>query len=266
VATAEDGREVGATTRVSRLGERMKSRREALVAIGKAAAGVGIIAAAAAIGLGGYYYESQAAVSRSTQSASSSASQSSSHASHANSSTTLEPGFMPLFDGATLDGWQQAGPSGFSVVGGTLKSSGGMGLLWYTRKQFGDFIFKADWRVLHIDDNSGVFVRFPDPGSDPWVAVNNGYEVQIDDAGSPDGQMIHKTGGIYSFAAPTKVATNPVGEWNVYEIHAVGQSYRVILNGDEVTDFTGDRSTKGYVGLQNHNGTVSFRNVRIMEL
>jgi len=244
----------------------MASRRKALVAITKAAAGAAVVAVVAAAGLGGYFYEAQSASPRRTSSVSSSSLQALSNASLASSSTTVEPGFTPLFDGATLDGWQQAGPSGFSVVDGTLQSSGGMGLLWYTRKQFGDFILKADWKVLHIDDNSGVFVRFPDPANDPWVAVNNGYEVQIDDGGSPDGQLIHKTGGIYSFAAPTKVATNPVGEWNVYEIHAVGQSYRVILNGDEVTDFTGNRSTKGYVGFQNHNGTVSFRNVRILEL
>jgi hypothetical protein len=244
----------------------MASRRKALVAIAKAAAGAAVVAVVAAAGLGGYLYEAQSASPRKTSSASSSSLQASSNASLSSSYTTVEPGFTPLFDGATLDGWQQAGPSGFSVVDGTLQSSGGMGLLWYTRKQFGDFILKADWKVLHIDDNSGVFVRFPDPANDPWVAVNNGYEVQIDDVGSPDGQMIHKTGGIYNLAAPTRVATNPVGEWNVYEIHAVGQSYRVILNGDEVTDLTGNRSTKGYIGLQNHNGTVSFRNVRIMEL
>ncbi len=243
------------------------SRREALIAIGKAAAGVGVIVAATAVGLGGYYYyEPQSRASRNTKSSSSSVTQASSFSSLASQPTTVEQGFTPLFDGATMEGWQQAGPNGFSVVDGTLKSSGGMGLLWYTKKQFGDFVLKVEWKVLHIDDNSGVFLRFPDPGNDPWVAVDNGYEVQIDDGGSPDGAMIHKTGGIYSFAAPTKVATNPVGEWNLYEIHAVGQSYRVILNGDEVTDFTGERSTKGYVGLQNHNGTVSFRNVKIMGL
>ena len=139
-------------------------------------------------------------------------------------------------------------------------------MLWYTKKQFGDFIVKADWRVSRFDDNSGVFLRFPGPGNDPWVAVNNGYEVQIDDSGAPDGNPIYKTGGIYNFAAPKTVASNPVGEWNLYEIRAVGQNYTVILNGDEVTDFVGSRSTKGYIGLQNHSGTVTYRNVRIMEL
>ena len=223
------------------------SRREALVTIGKAAAGVAVVAVAAATGLGGYFfYESQTAASRSA----------------------VEPGFTPLFDGATLDGWQEAGPGGFNVVDGMLQSFGGMGLLWYTKKEFGDFILKVDWKVLHFSDNSGVFVRFPDPGNDPWSAVNNGYEVQIDDVGAPDGNMIRKTGAIFDFAAPTKVASNPVGDWNFYEIHAVGQAYRVILNGDDVTDFTGSRSTTGYVGLQNHDdtSTVTFRNIRIMEL
>jgi len=86
--------------------------------------------------------------------------------------------------------------------------------------------------------------------------------------GAPDGNPLNKTGGIFSFAAPSEVASNPVGEWNSYEIHAVGQSYTVILNGVQVTTFTGSRSTKGYVGLQNHDdtSTVTFRNVRIMEL
>lgn len=194
------------------------SRRKALAAIGKAAAGLAVIAAATAAGVGGYYYyEAQQAGPQKTQSATtSSISQRSASASTASSSTSVEPGFTPLFDGATMDGWQQAGPDGFTLVDGMLQSFGGMGLLWYTKKQFGDFILKVDWKVMHIDDNSGVFVRFPDPGNDPWIAVNNGYEVQIDDVGAPDGAMIHKTGAIYDFAAPTKVASNPVGEWNLY--------------------------------------------------
>ncbi len=239
------------------MGGEVVSRREALAAIGKAAASVVVVAAAAAAGLGGYYYyEAQSASPRKTQSETSS------------SSTAIETNFASLFDGATLDGWRQAGPGGFDVVDGTLQSFGGMGLLWYAKKQFTDFILKVDWKVAHLSDNSGVFLRFPDPGNDPWVAVNNGYEVQIDDLGAPNGNPIYKTGGIYNFAAPTKVASNPVGEWNSYEIHAVGQKYTVILNGDEVTDFVGQRSTKGYIGLQNHDGTstVTFRNIRIMEL
>lgn len=248
---------------LAHLSEGKLSRREALVAIGKAGAGLAVVAVAIAAGAGGYYYLAQSVSSKSQSSTSAPSSSSSSSSS---SSQSAEPGFTQLFDGATLDGWQQAGPEGFSVVNGMMQTHGGMGLLWYTRKQFADFVLKVDWMATRMDDNSGVFVRFPDPGNDPWVAVNGGYEIQIDDVGAPDGAMIHKTGAVYSFAAPSKLASNPVGKWNLYEIHVVGQSYRVILNGQEVTDFTGERSTKGYIGLQNHNGTLYFRNVRIMEL
>ena len=225
--------------------DKRTSRRKALVAFGKAAAGVAAVTVAAAIGLG---YDAQSTASSASQS--------------------VEPGFTPLFDGATLDGWKQAGPGGFTVVDGTLQSFGGMGLLWYTKKQFSDFVLKCDWKEVHFGDNSGVFVRFPDPGNDPWVAVNNGYEVQIDNVGAPDGDPIDKTGAIFSFQAPSRVASNPVGEWNFYEIQAVGQDYTVILNGEKVTNFFGSRGTTGYVGLQNHDdtSTVTFRDVRIMEL
>ena len=78
-----------------------------------------------------------------------------------------------------------------------------MGLLWYTKKKYKDFILKIDWKVNRRNDNSGVFIRFSDPDNDPWIAVNTGYEIQIDDLAMPDGNPIHKTGAIYNFAAPS---------------------------------------------------------------
>ena len=69
--------------------------------------------------------------------------------------------FRPLFNG-TLDGWQMAGAGGFNIISGNvLQSFGGLGLLWYTREEFGDFELKLDWRVFKVDGNSGVFIRFP---------------------------------------------------------------------------------------------------------
>ena len=210
----------------------------------KVVVGAAVVVAA---GLGGYYFGSQKTTA---------------------SSIAVEPGYTALFDGVALDGWQQAGPGGFTVVDGALQSYGGMGLLWYTKKQFGDFVLKLDWKEAHFSDNSGVFVRFPDPEGDPWSAVNGGYEIQIDNVGAPDGNPLYKTGAIFNFAAPSEVASNPVGEWNFYEIHAVGQQYTVILNGIEVTNFSGSRSTLGYIGLQNHDdsSTVTFKDIRIIEL
>jgi hypothetical protein len=52
------------------------------------------------------------------------------------------------------------------------------------------------------------------------------------------------------------------------EIKAVGKHYSVWVNGRKVTDYDGDRSLEGYIGLQNHepSGQVAFRNIRIKKL
>jgi 3-keto-disaccharide hydrolase/GMC oxidoreductase len=102
------------------------------------------------------------------------------------------PVFHPLFNG-TLDGWQMAGAGGFRVIPGSiLESFGGLGLLGYTRQEFGDFELTLDWRVFKLDGNSGVFIRFPalnssNAATDWQLAVSRGYEIQIDDSGyNPD--------------------------------------------------------------------------------
>jgi hypothetical protein len=166
-----------------------------------------------------------------------------------------------------LDGLKMAGNGRFMIVesDAALQSEGGMGLLWYSENKYKNFIFKLEWKVSDEGDNSGVFVRFPDPDDNPNIAVGEGYEIQIDDrAGDP----IHQTGAIYDFAAPSKMVSKPPGQWNTMEIQVLNQSYTVIINGQKVTEFTGSRMTEGYVGLQAHDdkSKVSFRNILIKEV
>ena len=144
-----------------------------------------------------------------------------------------------------------------------------MGLFWHSAKQFTSYSLKLDWR-LPGDDNSGIFIGFP-PSTDPWSAVDNGYEIQIDATDAAD----RTTGSVYTFQsaniAARDAALNPVGEWNSYEILVEGERLRIYLNGSLINDFTNTnpvRSLAGHIGIQNH-GTgddVSFRNVRIKEL
>ncbi|MEU2702377.1 ThuA domain-containing protein [Micromonospora aurantiaca (nom. illeg.)] len=179
-----------------------------------------------------------------------------------------ETGYTALYNGGTT-GWSQAGPGSFTNADATLTSVGGMGLYWYSAKQFTNYSLKLDWRLAG-DDNSGVFVGFP-PSSDPNSAVNNGYEIQIDPTDAAD----RTTGAIYGFKsadlAARDAALNPAGEWNTYEILVESERLQVFLNGVRINDFTNTdpvRSLAGHVGIQNH-GTgddVSFRNIRIKEL
>jgi cytochrome c len=184
-----------------------------------------------------------------------------------------EEGYRMLFDGtaSSLDAWNQAGPGSFELEDDcSIRSVGGMGLLWFG-EEFGAYSLKLDWKMAD-DDNSGVFVGFPDPGDDPWVAVNEGYEIQIDPTDDPD----KTTGAIYDFQSADiearDAALKPPGEWNSYEIVVRDQTITVSLNGTVINEFVNaDENrdlTSGFVGLQNHGDgdDVWFRNVRIAEL
>ncbi|MBM9618241.1 ThuA domain-containing protein [Streptomyces zhihengii] len=179
-------------------------------------------------------------------------------------------GHRSIFNGETLDGWKQAGPGSFDVVDGELRSVGGMGMLWYQAKELGSYSLKLDWK-MEGDDNSGIFVGFP-ASDDPWSAVNNGYEIQIDATDAAD----RTTGAVYGFKSANIKARDqvlrPPGQWNSYEIKVQGERLQVFLNGVKINDFTNTdpaRSLKnGYIGIQNHGAAdqVSFRDITLKEL
>jgi choline dehydrogenase-like flavoprotein len=192
----------------------------------------------------------------------------------------LEPGFHRVGNGS-LAGWRTAGSGGFIELGANIiESVGGIGVLWFTEEEFDNFVLHVEWRASDITDKSGVFIRFPalgsgDPANDWKLAVDKGYEIQIDDRGiNPDAgtsnDPLHQTGAIYGIAATSHLASKPVGQWNTFDIEARGQEIHVTLNGDLVSQLTGDgsRPTKGHIGLQNHHpgSRVQFRNMQIEPL
>ncbi len=189
-----------------------------------------------------------------------------------------EPGFAPLGTGG-LNGWQMAGNGGFVPLGeNIIEAVDGIGLLWFTKEQFGDFVLRADFRLSSPTDNSGIFIRIPalgtsDPTNDWKPAAAQGYEIQIDNTGfNPDtnatGDALHATGAIYTLAA-SSAAMPAVGQWHTFEIEAVGPKITVRLNGLQVSQLTnGNRQVKGFIGLQNHHGgsKVQFTRLRIKTL
>ena len=173
--------------------------------------------------------------------------------------------YTKIFDENILHGWKMAGNGNFVVTEDKSLKSGGQGILWYTKAIFDNFILRLNWKVSDEDDNSGVFVRFPNVANDPKIAVKNGYEIQIDDgAGNP----LHRTGAIYDYSAPSKLVSKPPGQWNSMEIKVINQSYSVSINGEKINDFRGDRQVSGYIGPQSHDdkSNVFFRNIEINEL
>ena len=78
-----------------------------------------------------------------------------------------------------------------------LVSRGGLGLLWFNARTYDNFVLRLQFKTADDTDNSGVFVRFPNPGTDPNVAINQGHEIQIREGVAGDGED-QKTGSIYN--------------------------------------------------------------------
>lgn len=179
-----------------------------------------------------------------------------------------EAGFVSLLGKTANEGWAQSGPGKFILADGIATGEGGMGLWWMTNRTFTNFVLRGEWIQEQPMADSGVFVRFPNPGSDPWVAVNRGHELEIGDQ-KPE-QPTWATGSIYPFQAPVAVPVKPTGQWNQYELTCVGHNYAVRINGQLVNTWTDrkQRSASGYIGLQNYNDgkTVRHRNLRVKDL
>jgi len=186
-----------------------------------------------------------------------------------------------LFNGTDLTGWQQVGPGSFVVEDGLLKTVGGMGMIYYPSEKFGHSVIRVVYKVKDNDCNSGVFIRIPEEPDDEWVAINKGYEVQIDNGTRHVGGDYHCTGVLYSLTKAKAHPQKEPGEWNTMDIMLDGKRTVVIVNGKKVTDFTegnpvpektrsyeperGPRPETGYIGLQCHDSlsTVWYKEVAI---
>jgi hypothetical protein len=187
------------------------------------------------------------------------------------SATILAPakqlGYRQLFDGKDLHGWKHVGPGSFTVEHGLLRTQGGMGLLYWAEGPFGDCEIRVVYRMVHENDNSGVFIRIPTEPAEPWMPVNRGYEVQIDNHPELGGEdEYHVTGTLYSLTRPLAKPGRPGPEWNTMVIRLEGQPVppkKLPYEPDR-----GLRPEKGWIGLQNHSAkdVVEFKSVAVLPL
>jgi hypothetical protein len=190
-----------------------------------------------------------------------------------------QDGFTPLFNGKNLDGWEvrsakESDKDKWSAKDGILVAKPGGGWIG-TTKMYGDFILKVEWKIF-AGGNSGVFLRVPDVKSKESPSVL-GMEIQILDDNAPQYKDKLKPyqycGGLYHFQGPSKKMFKGAGEWNTYQITCKGEKISVVFNGEKVIDADASkdetlnkRPRRGFIGLQNHNSGVEFRNIRIKSL
>lgn len=190
-----------------------------------------------------------------------------------------EEGFVPLFDGATLNGWQ-GGTAGYEVKDGILICKPGGGGHLYTDKEYGNFVFRFEFK-LTPGANNGIGVRTPMEGDPAFV----GMEFQILDNDHPSYKDIkdyQSHGSLYGVIPAKRGHLKPTGEWNSEEITVDGTKVKVVLNGVTIVegDFAEarDKGTmdgrehpglardKGFIAFCGHGAHVEFRNIRVKEL
>ncbi len=203
---------------------------------------------------------------------------------------TSGDGFVSLFNGRDLSGWQAGPASQWTVEDGVIALRGRSdgkehnGDYLWTKETYGDFVLELEFRVPERA-NSGVFLRTSDL-ADP---VYTGLEMQV--ANSYGREPLSRggtAGALYDCVAPSKNAVRKPGEWNQVRITCRGPRIEIVLNGETVVDADLDRWTEpmknpdgsknkfpramkdfarsGYIGLQDHGLPVWYRNLRIKKL
>jgi len=132
--------------------------------------------------------------------------------------------------------------------------------------ELGNFVVHVEWRFIKLEGepryNSGVYVRT-----------------------SADGAIWHQaqasTGGGFLFAATPikgvvqrvnlreKMSENrikPAGEWNTYEVRALGKQITLSVNGAVTSEFIDCEVPRGYFGVEAEGYRVEFRNIQLKPL
>lgn len=187
------------------------------------------------------------------------------------SDSERQEGFIPLFDGKTLNGWWYKGDNkeSFQVSeDGFIEWRAGGGEALMSRERYGDFVLRLQWKILP-GGNSGVWCRAPRGGR----ASKFGFEVQMRGDFGTEELTKDSTGAIYDVIPPLSLPTKQDGLWNDLEVVCQGPHVKVAINGQVVQDLSFDdheelapRLRRGFIGLTDHGNYVAFRNIRIKPL
>ena len=206
-----------------------------------------------------------------------------------------EPGFRPLFDGRTLDGWSgdpvywrvEDGAIVGEITPATVVRSNTF-LIWQGGEP-ADFELKLEYRIT-AQGNSGINYRsvsVPDPVTPANAFALRGYQFDLDGRNRYTGNNYEEKGRLFlaergqitrvtGERPPVIVATTPGGAsggregWNEVHLIARGSTLIHVLNGAVMCivfdDDAKHRPERGKIGVQVHTGPpmkVEFRRIRL---
>jgi hypothetical protein len=203
----------------------------------------------------------------------------------------LETGFVPMFNGKDLTGWEGA-PGWWQVRDGAIlaessadKPSDRTHYLYWKGGEPADFEMRCRYRITGASGNSGIQFRSePRPNWDTW-----GYQADVDTEGDYSGCLYQHDRGLVAERGQrvvidtagqktiTRFAESAVlleavknNDWNEYRLVAHGPHVVLWINGVRMCEVEDHEKTfalpKGIIALQMHAGPpmrIEFKDLRI---
>jgi len=185
-----------------------------------------------------------------------------------------DDGFKSLFDGKTLDGWEQHGGKAVykvedgAVVGHSVPNT--QNSFMCTKERFRDFELLFEVKV-DKGLNSGVQIRSNLKENDRVF----GPQVEIESAPGESGYIYGEATG-RGWLSPNRNVKDAYknDQWNRYRVVAKGNNIKTWINDVPVANLTDDKMSKeGFIGLQVHGVGgrtepmyVRWRNIKIRTL
>lgn len=220
-----------------------------------------------------------------------------------NESNSSSDEWIHLFDGTTTEGWRayngESLPAQWVIKDGALtfdtekklesEREGGKNII-YAKEEFDNFELYLEWK-LPAGGNSGVFYHLKE-GYKSLEEIAPEYQL-LDDLGweeinNATLQEWQKTAADYAMHVPDNNVkiTKPAGEWNTTRIIFTEELVEHWLNGIKVLSFVPwsedweERKQKGkwkdypnygtsktgFIGLQDHDSPLWFKNIKIKKL
>lgn len=209
-----------------------------------------------------------------------------------------EPGFLPIFDGKTLAGWE-GDPRYWRVENGSLVGEitaetvikSNTFIIWRGGRPR-DFDLRLDYRITP-DGNSGINYRsavVPDAVTAENRFAMRGYQCDIDGRRRYSGNSYEEKGRLFlalrgqltrivggrppvlisRFGDADDLAKSITDDWNAVHVMARGNVLTHLINGQlmsvVIDDDASNRPADGLIGVQVHVGPpmkVEFRRMRV---
>ena len=149
-------------------------------------------------------------------------------------SDASDEGFVKVFNGTDLSGWQGA-VDNYEVVDGAIRCKKGKGGMLLTNEEFGDFAARMEIRIPP-GGNNGLAIRSPGQGDPAYKAM---CELQVLDSEHEkyarlDARQYH--GSAYGMVPAKRGYLRAAGQWNYQEVTVKGSTIKVELNGNVILD------------------------------